>query len=197
VPQPCDAAATPTSPSAKSLVIPTVSLPVQSAAQGEYPFESAQQPDRRNQGRIRGGLSPSVGGSRTSAEDLGSLFTPMNGELTMLCPDSESWIRATVAGGIGGLHKARAVVLRVTFIITRLSPWSRTGTIRSAWRSRAGFVKSAMLRWALYSDGSLARPQSAARIAVRICWGRRVKSSMPDRCRCISAALSIDGTKPP
>jgi hypothetical protein len=38
VPQPCDAAAALTSLSAKSLVIPTVSLPVQSAAQGEHPL---------------------------------------------------------------------------------------------------------------------------------------------------------------
>ena len=37
VPQACDAAAALASPSAKSLVIPTVSLPVQSAAQGEHP----------------------------------------------------------------------------------------------------------------------------------------------------------------
>jgi MarR family len=37
VPQPCDPAAALASPSAKSLVIPTVSLPVQPAAQGEHP----------------------------------------------------------------------------------------------------------------------------------------------------------------
>ena len=37
VPQACDAAAAVTSPSAKSLVIPTVSVPVQSSAQGEHP----------------------------------------------------------------------------------------------------------------------------------------------------------------
>jgi hypothetical protein len=37
VPQPCDAAASVTSPSAKSLVIPTVSPPAPSAAQGEHP----------------------------------------------------------------------------------------------------------------------------------------------------------------
>ncbi len=37
VPQVCDAAATLASPSAKSLVIPMVSLPVQSAAPGEHP----------------------------------------------------------------------------------------------------------------------------------------------------------------
>src|SRR5471030_1744346 len=38
VPQPCDAAAALASPPAKSLVIPTVSLPVQSAARGEHPL---------------------------------------------------------------------------------------------------------------------------------------------------------------
>jgi hypothetical protein len=48
-------------------------------------------------------------------------------------------IQANLAGGIGGLHKAGTGVVRVTRIITRLSPWSRT-TIRSGWRSRAGFV---------------------------------------------------------
>jgi hypothetical protein len=37
VPQACDAVATLAFPSAKSLVIPTVGLPVQSAAQGEHP----------------------------------------------------------------------------------------------------------------------------------------------------------------
>jgi hypothetical protein len=37
VPQVCDAAVTLASPPAKSLVIPTLSLPVQSAAQGEHP----------------------------------------------------------------------------------------------------------------------------------------------------------------
>jgi MarR family len=37
VPQVCDVPATVTSPAAKSLVIPTVSLPVQSTAQGEHP----------------------------------------------------------------------------------------------------------------------------------------------------------------
>jgi hypothetical protein len=36
VPQACDAAAGLASPSAKSLIIPTVRLPVQSAAQGEH-----------------------------------------------------------------------------------------------------------------------------------------------------------------
>jgi hypothetical protein len=68
-------------------------------------------------------------GPQTCAEDLGCL-----------CSDSESWIQATLAGDIGGLHKAGAGVVRVTCIITPLSPWSRTGSIRSSWRSRAGFV---------------------------------------------------------
>jgi hypothetical protein len=65
------------------------------------------------------------------------------------------WPIASVA-----FHKARAGVVRVTCIITRLSPWSRTGTIRSSWRSGAGFVKSAKLRWTLQSCSRLARPQS-------------------------------------
>jgi hypothetical protein len=43
VPQPCDTAAAPASPPAKSLVIPTVSLPVQSAAQGEDPMAGIAQ----------------------------------------------------------------------------------------------------------------------------------------------------------
>jgi MarR family protein len=42
VPQACDAAAAVAFPSAKSLVIPTVSLPVQSAAQGEHPVGIVQ-----------------------------------------------------------------------------------------------------------------------------------------------------------
>jgi hypothetical protein len=43
VPQACDAAAAPDSPSAKSLVIPTVNLPVQSTAQGEEPVIGIEQ----------------------------------------------------------------------------------------------------------------------------------------------------------
>jgi hypothetical protein len=56
-------------------------------------------------------------------------------------------------------------VVLVTCIINRLSPWSRTCTIRSGWRSRSGFVKSATLRWALYGDGSPASldPQRGSR----------------------------------
>jgi hypothetical protein len=42
VPQVCDAVAVLASPPAKSLIIPTVSLPVQSAAQGEHPVEIVQ-----------------------------------------------------------------------------------------------------------------------------------------------------------
>jgi hypothetical protein len=36
-----------------------------------------------------------------------------------------------MVGGNGGLQEAGAGVVRVTRIITRLSPWGRTGTIRS------------------------------------------------------------------
>ena len=121
-------------------------------------------PDRRRQGRLRGGAGSSVGGSQTFAEDLSS---PVSEERThasyALIPRigfKRPWPSASV-----DFTKREAGVVRVTCIITRLSPWSRTGAIRSAWRSRADFVKSATLRWALYSDGSFARPQSAARIA--------------------------------
>jgi hypothetical protein len=45
-------------------------------------------------------------------------------------------------------------------------------------------VKSVALLWALSSGGSLARPQSAARIArSENARGPRAKLSMPDRCR--------------
>jgi hypothetical protein len=47
VPQVCDAVAVLVSPSAKSLVIPTVSLPVQSAAQGEHLRDPALRAARR------------------------------------------------------------------------------------------------------------------------------------------------------
>jgi hypothetical protein len=48
VPQACDTPDVPASPSAKSLVIPTVSLAVQSAAQGEHPRSgSCNTSDRR------------------------------------------------------------------------------------------------------------------------------------------------------
>jgi hypothetical protein len=79
-------------------------------------------------------------GPQTCAEDLGCLFTSMERTHGSYALNSESWIQATLAGDIGGLHKAGAGVVRVTCIITPLSPWSRTGSIRSSWRSRAGFV---------------------------------------------------------
>jgi len=63
---------------------------------------------------------------------------------------------STLTGGIGGLHKARAGVVRVTRIITWLSPWSRTGIIRSGWRSRAGFVNRRS-----YSAARIARSDDA------------------------------------
>jgi hypothetical protein len=92
-----------------------------------------------------------------------------------LCSDSENWIQATLAGASVGFTKREAGVLRVTCIITRLSPWSRTGTIRSGWRSRAGFVKSATLRWAYIATPVLLDLNPSEDRAVRRCWGRRVK----------------------
>jgi hypothetical protein len=57
---------------------------------------------------------------------------------------------------LGRLQEARAGVLRVTRIITRLSPWSWTGTICSCWRSRAGFVNRRS-----YSAARIARSEDA------------------------------------
>jgi len=50
-----------------------------------------------------------------------------------------------MTGGIGGFHKTRAGVVRVTCIIIRLSPWSRTATICSGWCPSRGFRNSATL----------------------------------------------------
>src|SRR5450755_2896410 len=56
------------------------------------------------------------------------------------CAASESWIQMTPAGGIEWVSARNgAGVVTVMRIITGLSPWSRT-TVRSGWRSRAGFV---------------------------------------------------------
>ena len=88
---------------------------------------------------LRDGAGSSVGGPSTPAVGL-SLPVHINRGRTCGAPCPASGIQATLAGRIGGLHKARAGVVRVTCIITWLSPWSRTGTIRSGWRSRAGFV---------------------------------------------------------
>jgi len=60
VPQACDVVAALASPSAKSLVIPTVSLPVQSAAQGEYPVIGDREGRRIGEDKMHA----SVGGLR-------------------------------------------------------------------------------------------------------------------------------------
>ena len=88
----------------------------------------------------------------------------MNGELTIAMPRCRELDPSDHGRRHRWVHKARARVLRVTRIITRLSPWSRTGTIRSGWLSY-WFRQSATLLWTLHSGGSLVRPQSAARIA--------------------------------
>jgi hypothetical protein len=61
------------------------------------------------------------------------------------CPQFESEIQATLVGGIGGLHNARADIVTVTRIITRLSPWSRTGTIPLRRAFSCWFPQSAKL----------------------------------------------------
>jgi hypothetical protein len=148
VPQVCDGAAALASRSAKSLVIPTVSLLVQSAAQGKHPVIGIAQhagsakprtPARRrwfkrwrlSDIRRRLGLPGHISEERTHASYA---LIPRIGSKG-----------ARPAASVD-FTKREAGVVKVTCIITRLSPWSRTGTIHSAWRSRAGFVKSATLR---------------------------------------------------
>lgn len=103
VPQVCDGAAPLASPSAKSLIIPTLSLPVQSAAQGGHPVigivqhaGSAKPKDawfkRRRLSDIRRRLGLPGHISRENHREL--------------CFDSKNWIQGTLAGDIGGLHKA-------------------------------------------------------------------------------------------
>jgi len=130
-------------PSVKSLVIPTLSLPVQSGAQGE--------PPRSGSCSRRIGEAKDAWFKRWRLSDIRrrlGLPGHVNEERT-----HDSYAQIPRIGSKGpwpaasvDFTKREAGVVRVTRIITRLLPWSRTGTIRSAWRSRAGFVKSAMLR---------------------------------------------------
>jgi len=158
-------------PSAKSLVIPTAGLCIRCTGRipviGIVQHAGSAKPNtsarrrwlkrwRLSDIRRRIGLPGYVSGGRTHASYA---LVPRIGS------KRPGW-------RLGRLHKREAGVVWVT-CITRLSQWSRT-TTRSSWRSPAGFVKSATLRWALNSDGSLARPQSTARIAVRRCRGQRV-----------------------
>ena len=65
VPQPCDTVAAVTSPSAKSLVIPTVSLPVQSGTQGEDPLNRIVQQLRSPVAAVR--VTHAAGGAALAA----------------------------------------------------------------------------------------------------------------------------------
>jgi hypothetical protein len=157
VPQVCDAGAALVSLSAKSLVIPTMSLPVQSAAQGKHP---------------RSGLCQHSGSARPREHArrcwferwrlsdirrrLGLPVTSMertHGSYALIprVRSKRPWPAASV-----GFTK-RGWVVRVTCVLTRLSPWGRTGTTRSSWRSRAGFVNRRRCGRP-FSDGSLAGP---------------------------------------
>jgi hypothetical protein len=69
------------------------------------------------------------------------------GELTEPCLSLRvSAIQATLVGGIGGLHKAGAGVVRVTRIITPLSPWSQTGTISAGFVNRQSYSAARIAR---------------------------------------------------
>jgi hypothetical protein len=143
----CDGAATFASPSAKSLVIHG-ELACATRCTERTHRGSCSTPDRRSQGRLRGAAGSSVGGSQTFVENLGCLVTSDGGTThasDALIPRIGS--KEPVPAASVGFTKREARVMRVTWIITRLSPWSRSGTIRSAWLPRAGFVKSARLRW--------------------------------------------------
>jgi len=100
---------------------------------------------------MQGGPGSSVGGSQHQPKASAACSLQWRENSRELCPQSESEIQAALVGGIGGPHKLGAGVVTVTRIITRLSPWTRPGAIRSGWRSRAGFVNR--------------RSHSAARIA--------------------------------
>jgi hypothetical protein len=63
------------------IVIPTLSLPVQSAAQGERPVIGSVEHAGSAKPRIGRNAGSSVGGSRTSAEGLRCLATSAKGEL--------------------------------------------------------------------------------------------------------------------
>jgi hypothetical protein len=122
---------------------------------------------------MQGGPGSSVGGSQHPPKASAACSHQWRENSRESCPQSESEIQAALVGGIGGPHKPGAGVVTVTRIITRLSPWTRPGAIRSGWRSRTGFVNR--------------RSYSAARIARSE--ERRVKPSMPDRCERLGGAF--------
>jgi hypothetical protein len=103
----CAGAAPLAPPSAKSLVVPTVSLPAQSAAQAEHPVIAIEQhvgsakptTSARQRWFKRWWLSDIR--RRLGLPGYISEENPRE-----LCSDSENRIQATLAGGIGGLHKA-------------------------------------------------------------------------------------------
>jgi hypothetical protein len=142
VPQVCDGAAPLASPSAKSLIIPTVSPPVQSAAQGEHPRPgSCSRRICEAKDACEAALVQALAALRHSPKTWG-LPGYISGErahasyaLIQGIGSKGPWPAASM-----GFTKREAGVVRVTCIVTRLSPWSRTGTIRSSWGSRAGFV---------------------------------------------------------
>jgi len=172
------------SPSAKSLVILTVSLPVQSAAQGEQPFGSVQH----------------VGSAKPRTQARRCWFERWR------LSDIRRRLRLPVHINGGRTHGSHAVSLRVrskrpwsaASVGFTKRAWGREGdahphpvvAMEPEWHHPLRLARSCWLR----QSAKLLRSEDRA---VRRCWGRRVKPSMPDRCRSVSAALSIDGTEPP
>ena len=99
-------------------------------------------------------------------------------------PVSESWIQATMLGGIGGLQEVGAGVMRVT--------WNHHPVV-AVGPDQHHPLRLALSYWFRQSARSLRSEDRGA----RRCWGRQFKLSVPDRCRSVLVALSIDGTEPP
>jgi hypothetical protein len=92
-----------------------------------------------------------------------------------------------------GFTKREAGVVRVTYIITRLSPWSGTSAQAGAFVLVSSNRRCCDGPYIARAVLQVLNPQRGSRSEE--CWGRRVKPSMPDRWRSVS--LSIDGTEPP
>jgi hypothetical protein len=140
VPQVCDAVAVLVSPSAKSLVIPAVRLPVQSAARGEPPGRDRA---TRRIGEAKDASEAAQVQASGPSDMCRRLRLPVhiNGENSWeLCSEFRELDPSDPGRRYRWASQGGAGVVRVTCIITPLSPWSRTGSIRSSWRSRAGFV---------------------------------------------------------
>ena len=161
---------------------------------------SCRTPNRRSHGRRQGGIGSSVGGSRTFAEDLGCLVTSVKREPTRTMPRCRELDPSDHGRRRRWVSQSAGWVLRVTRIITRLSPRSRTGTHPLKLALARGFRQIGDVTWDPTSGGGLAGPQSRR--------GSRSENAGDGESsrQCLTAAgasrrtsvaLSIDGTELP